>query len=117
MLFGVLGVTALTLMAMNLFDTSAPSYAPTDTVGTTGTTEATPPPWYYDSLTNRHWDPGHAHWHDGPPPVTAGGQTGQTFAEPAPYQHDTVNNRHWDPDHRHWHDGPPPESTASEKAP
>ena len=28
----------------------------------------TPEPWEYDLVTNRHWDPDHGHWHDGPPP-------------------------------------------------
>ena len=27
-----------------------------------------PAPWTYDSVTNQHWDPGHQHWHQGPPP-------------------------------------------------
>lgn len=32
---------------------------------------ATPAPWTYDPATNRHWDPNHNHWHDGPPPRPA----------------------------------------------
>ncbi|MEX2670621.1 MAG: SEC-C metal-binding domain-containing protein [Phycisphaeraceae bacterium] len=36
---------------------SAPSSAP-----------AMPEPWFYNEATNQHWDPGHNHWHDGPPP-------------------------------------------------
>ena len=33
-----------------------------------------PTPWYFDTLNNRHWnpDPGHAHWHPGPPPEGKG---------------------------------------------
>ncbi len=27
-----------------------------------------PEPWEYDVVLNKHWDPVHAHWHDGPPP-------------------------------------------------
>ena len=30
--------------------------------------EATPQPWQYDIVSDRHWDPNHNHWHDGPPP-------------------------------------------------
>lgn len=31
--------------------------------------EATgPEPWEYDVVLNKHWDPVHGHWHDGPPP-------------------------------------------------
>jgi len=27
-----------------------------------------PEPWEYDFVLDKHWDPVHAHWHDGPPP-------------------------------------------------
>ncbi|MBI3184160.1 MAG: thioredoxin domain-containing protein [Myxococcales bacterium] len=27
-----------------------------------------PQPWEFDSRANRHWNPEHGHWHDGPPP-------------------------------------------------
>lgn len=65
---------------------------------------AVPADWHYDAVLNRHWDPGHAHWHDGPPPTGIAGGT------PAPWHFDAVNNRHWDPTagHNHWHEGPPP---------
>jgi hypothetical protein len=74
-------------------------------------------PWAYDSVANRYWDPGHQHWHDGPPPppeqrgqpAPPGGMTmpgaGPT---PAAWAYDSVSNRHWDPGHGHWHQGPPP---------
>ncbi len=29
----------------------------------------TPKPYEYDPKTNKHWDPGHGHWHDGQPPA------------------------------------------------
>lgn len=32
------------------------------------TAPATPAPWTYDAERNQHWDPGHQHWHQGPPP-------------------------------------------------
>jgi len=87
-----------------------------------------PAPWTYDSTSNQHWDPGHNHWHPGPPPpeserAAAGGTpgaapgplpgagapaAGAAGATPAPYQYDPATNRHWDPTHGHWHDGPPP---------
>ncbi|MBI4589085.1 MAG: thioredoxin domain-containing protein [Candidatus Rokubacteria bacterium] len=28
-----------------------------------------PDPWEYDPKSNRHWNPDHGHWHDGPPPA------------------------------------------------
>ena len=30
---------------------------------------ASPKPWEYDVILNKHWDPVHQHWHDGPPPA------------------------------------------------
>lgn len=30
-----------------------------------------PKAWEFDAANNRHWDPGHNHWHDGPPPAGA----------------------------------------------
>jgi uncharacterized protein len=30
----------------------------------------TPAPWFYDASTNRHWHPGHGHWHSGASPQT-----------------------------------------------
>jgi len=31
----------------------------------------TPKAWEFDAANNRHWDPAHGHWHDGPPPAGA----------------------------------------------
>jgi hypothetical protein len=90
-----------------------------------------PAPYTYDSVANRHFDPAHGHWHDGPPPGSAGssspGAPGQPSAPvpapgpaasappasaptaaPAPYTYDAETNRHWDPNHQHWHEGLPP---------
>ncbi len=33
------------------------------------TTRETPVPWEYDEEHDRHWHPGHGHWHHGPPPI------------------------------------------------
>ena len=75
-----------------------------------------PPPWYYDQANNQHWDPGHNHWHPGPPP--APGQTLGSSSQvpappgienPAPWQYDAATDRHYDPGHGHWHGGPPPQ--------
>jgi hypothetical protein len=83
-------------------------------------------PWAYDSVTKRHYDPGHGHWHDGPPPPLAArglaaptapmagaapaANAGDTMSGPPPaaWTHDVAGNRHWDPTHNHWHPGPPP---------
>ncbi len=32
-----------------------------------------PPPYFYNKKTNKHWHPGHRHWHNGPPPKGKGG--------------------------------------------
>jgi len=77
---------------------------------------ADPLPWEYDAVTNRHWDPGHGHWHDGPPPPesarTGGGADLSPPAAPSetpdPWAYDPETDRHWHPDHGHWHNGPPP---------
>jgi len=79
-------------------------------------------PWEYDAENDRHWHPGHAHWHEGPPPedpesedagegntATAPGVTPvPTRPTPEPWSYDAENNRHWFPAHNHWHEGPPP---------
>jgi hypothetical protein len=85
--------------------------------------EERPAPWTYDSLTNRHFDPGHGHWHDGRPPASTTGQapaaTGSqappgaasppaTATPPQPWTYDSEKNQHWDPNHQHWHPGLPP---------
>ena len=82
-----------------------------------------PSPWQYDAVTDRHYDPNHAHWHSGPPPTnpnaaasqirvgaTSGGQVPAppNITNPSPWQYDAVTDRHYNPDHAHWHNGPPP---------
>ncbi|MCI0405300.1 MAG: hypothetical protein L0Z48_01560 [candidate division Zixibacteria bacterium] len=87
-----------------------------------------PQPYEYDPRTNRHWDPQHRHWHNGPPPLTTPAATpgnqspvnptatlpaSQTTANtPKPYEYNPTTNQYWDPGHNHWHNGkpPPPES-------
>ena len=91
--------------------TTAPATIPLGTIPL-GTT---PAPWQYDAVNNQHWDPGHGHWHSGPPPIggipganTQLPATTQPGSTPAPWEYDAVNNQHWDPGHGHWHSGPPP---------
>jgi hypothetical protein len=86
--------------------------------------------WEYDAVNDRHWDPNHGHWHDGPPPPSQTGLprrsgspaapagSGQSQSEqPAPWQYDEGNNRHWNPNHGHWHEGRPPSQTGQTAAP
>jgi hypothetical protein len=113
---------------------AAPSAAPvtgvtpSPTVGTSAppiTGVTAPQPWAYDAATNRHFDPTHGHWHDGPPPPAAarsaagpaappapapipGIATPPPGPTPAPWTYDAQKNQHWNPEHGHWHDGPPP---------
>ena len=75
----------------------------------------TTPPWTYDAATNKHWHPGHQHWHEGPPPTQIGAAGGggavdppPNVPNPQPWQYDVASNRHFDPGHAHWHSGPPP---------
>jgi len=79
---------------------------------------STPAPWEYDAENDRHWDPAHGHWHDGPPPPEVSPEAPGTPVEPVEppdsaqtpraWEYDAENDRHWDPAHGHWHDGPPP---------
>jgi hypothetical protein len=91
---------------------------------------STPKPYEYNPATNKHWDPQHKHWHDGPPPLTATTEaasntptplnpaalaTGQTAANtPKPYEYNPATDQYWDPGHNHWHNGKPP-SPESQK--
>jgi hypothetical protein len=78
----------------------------------------TPEPWEHDTPRNRHWDPNHNHWHDGPPPpasqrtvgppAAAPQATNPNIPNPEPYQYDPETDQHFDPAHKHWHQGPPP---------
>lgn len=91
---------------------TATSSAPSGPAG------ATPQPWAYDPTTNRHFDPGHGHWHDGPPPPPEAREASSTpqpplgatasGTTPAAWTYDPQKNQHWDPAHGHWHPGPPP---------
>ena len=45
----------------------APGSAPNAAPGLVET-GSTPEPWEYDAVNDKHWDPNHRHWHDGPPP-------------------------------------------------
>jgi len=76
-----------------------------------------PEPWQYDAVADRHFDPVHGHWHEGPPPVRADGSFGQAgdgvaappnITNAKPWQYDEASDRHYDPGHAHWHSGPPP---------
>lgn len=82
-----------------------------------GPAAATPQAWAFDASTNKHFDPNHGHWHDGPPPppesrgVSAPQPSATTTPPgpaPAPWTYDAQKNQHWDPGHGHWHPGPPP---------
>lgn len=78
-----------------------------------------PQAWEFDASGNRHWDPGHGHWHDGPPPppeqrtVTeperrTSHEDNPSIPNPEPWQYDASKDLHYDPGHGHWHSGQPP---------
>lgn len=46
---------------------TAPRRAGSPTMPPAPTAGMAPRPWQYDAANNRHWDPVHQHWHDGPP--------------------------------------------------
>ena len=83
------------------------------------TGSSNPGPWHYDVANDRHWHPGHSHWHNGPPPPPAQ-RNGAATTEPGqphtvagsdlpggvtpePWHYDVANDRHWHPEHAHWH--------------
>ncbi len=89
-----------------------------------------PSPWQYDVVTDRHYDPNHAHWHSGPPPpnpITSPLGSSSTFGtqvpappnitNPSPWQYDAVTDRYYDPNHAHWHNGSPPAKLESVRPP
>ena len=104
-----------------------PIISPLGSSSTSGSQVPAPPnitnpsPWQYDAVTDRHYDPNHGHWHNGPPPTnpvtsplgsssTSGSQVPAplNITNPSPWQYDAVSDRHYDPNHAHWHNGPPP---------
>jgi len=105
---------------------SAPITMTPGTGAMTTPTVGGPKAWDYDPVTNRHFDPGHGHWHDGPAPppesrgtasssqpsiggvTTTPGGHAAPGTTPAPWTYDAAKNQHWDPGHGHWHQGPPP---------
>lgn len=111
------GFSAFAMVAVDRNRQEAPHSAPLST--SAPWTTRTPAAWEYDPVNNRHWDPGHGHWHNGPPPFDVQEQQprpifpadigiGGVDGVPAPWHYDAANNRHWHAPHGHWHGGPPP---------
>ena len=116
MVCGMSLVVAGGIYALAVLGDESSSTAPVAPSAAVAPNAGDPPAYYYDEANDRHWDPGHNHWHSGPPP--APGQTlGPSpqvpappgITDPAPWQYDAATDRHYDPDHRHWHGGPPPD--------
>ncbi len=72
------GVTVLSI-SLRAAPPAPAAPAPLAAVPTTAALTGQPKPWEYDAAGNRHWnpEPGHQHWHNGPPPVP-GQSTGST---------------------------------------
>jgi len=135
---GLLGAAAIAVMVMmgrggGGTSASAPP-SPADPIGGPtapgGLNDVRPEPWAYDAASNQHFDPGHNHWHQGPPPPLSargaapadsgdvagagapapspGVTTGAGGAAPRPYEYDPATDQYWDPAHGHWHRGRPP---------
>ena len=115
------GILAVFLISSQGRRSGSPADAPQgNATGVTLPATPTPAAWQYDAANNRHWNPEHGHWHDGPPPSPTGLPQESTTraassrsATPAAWEYDAANNRHWNPDHGHWHDGPPPQSSPN----
>lgn len=104
--------------------TTNPAFSTNPSSASTGTT---PKPYEYNAATNQYWDPGHRHWHQGPPPppesqkvlsanpVTPPAGLPPGTPTPKPYEYNPVTNQYWDPGHNHWHNGPPPGTDTTKK--
>jgi len=70
---GMLGLVAASIFALIVVNRrpEAPHRASVMPLGSSYPAGVTPKAWEYDAANNRHWDPAHGHWHDGPPPLTA----------------------------------------------
>ena len=102
----------------------APIGAALPSPGTASVAGSEPAAWSYDPRTNKHWNPDHRHWHDGPAPATATAgrdSAGRTITvspprpvspvatpEPSPWTYDESRKQYWDPRHHHGHNGPQP---------
>jgi hypothetical protein len=66
----MLVLVAATIFALVKVDRNRPAARPTGAAFPLNSAPAGPTPkaWEYDAANNRHWDPTHGHWHDGPPP-------------------------------------------------
>ena len=107
---GAITVLALTMSSSQSSESAIQNATPTaGAAGGAALAGQTPAPWQYDSVTDKHWDPNHAHWHDGPAPASAN----PDIQNPEPWQYDPATNKHWDPVHSHWHDGPAPVSPTT----
>jgi hypothetical protein len=73
------GVTVLSISLRAAPPAPTAAAPPLAAVPTTTALTGQPKPWEYDAASNRHWnpEPGHQHWHNGPPPVP-GQSTGAT---------------------------------------
>jgi len=125
----LIGITVLLVEIGNnpgtATDNQVSTTSSTSSISADHPTGQSPAPWFYDAASDRHWVPGHEHWHSGPPPpldqrqsgaldlgfglgtTNADHPTGQT---PEPWFFDAANNQHWHAPHGHWHPGPPPPS-------
>ncbi len=65
-LAALVGVTILALVSVNRRPAARPGEVTSLLPG-----GRIPKAWEFDAANNRHWDPGHNHWHDGPPPAGA----------------------------------------------
>lgn len=102
----------------------APLGAALPSPGAASAVGSEPAPWTYDPRTNKHWHPGHRHWHDGVAPTSAARDSAAQaptirtvttpaaapVATPEPEAWSYVESRkqYWDPRHHHWHNGPSP---------
>lgn len=79
-------VTKLQVVLILLLISMAAVWGSVSFIGSSAesTTGSTPEAWEYDEANNRHWDPGHGHWHNGPPPPQHRDPDQEVAQPPAP---------------------------------
>ena len=76
----LIGITVLLVEIGNnpgtATDNQVSTTSSTSSISADHPTGQSPAPWFYDAASDRHWVPGHEHWHSGPPPPLDQRQSG-----------------------------------------
>ena len=65
---GLVAAAALVIVPIAVINANAGKSDDTSSPSVPSASSQAPTAWQYDPETDRHWDPQHGHWHNGPPP-------------------------------------------------